>query len=167
MTQYKTDHYHKSANNHEHNEECGKVITQDTDPETDVFVLWGKYKPHEHNVWTETSYLKHPRQIQKLQAPHFEAEDETSRQCVGTNGTLHYPAFNFSGTRKRIQTSRVQHCHECTWMCLIKIRQNFLNKIGFYKDCSLHIKGNEEPSVEVLLIESEIAMRCIRKDAIE
>jgi hypothetical protein len=50
---------------------------------------------------------------------------------------------------------------------LIKIRQNFLNKIGFYKDCSFNIKGNEQPTVEVLLIESEIAMRCIRKDAIE
>jgi hypothetical protein len=50
---------------------------------------------------------------------------------------------------------------------LIKIRQHFPNKIGFYKDCSFNIKGNEQPSVEVLLIESEIAMICIRKDAIE
>jgi hypothetical protein len=50
---------------------------------------------------------------------------------------------------------------------LIKIRQNFPNKIGSYKDFSFNIKGNEKPPVEVLLIESEIAMRCIRKDAIE
>jgi hypothetical protein len=41
---------------------------------------------------------------------------------------------------------------------LIKIRQKFLNKIGFYKDCSFNIKGDEQPPVEVLLIESEIAM---------
>jgi cysteine synthase len=39
MTQYKTNHYHKSANSHEHNEQCGKVITQYTDPKIDVFVL--------------------------------------------------------------------------------------------------------------------------------
>jgi hypothetical protein len=37
---------------------------------------------------------------------------------------------------------------------LIKIRQNFPNKIGFYKDCSFNIKGNEQPPVEALLIES-------------
>jgi hypothetical protein len=49
----------------------------------------------------------------------------------------------------------------------IKIRQHFQNKIGFYKDCSFNIKGNEQPPVEVLLIENEIAMRCIRKDAIK
>jgi hypothetical protein len=48
-----------------------------------------------------------------------------------------------------------------------QFRQNFPNKIGFYKYCSLNIKGNEQPPVSVLLIESEIAMRCIRKDAIE
>jgi hypothetical protein len=41
------------------------------------------------------------------------------------------------------------------------------NKVGFYKDCSFNIKGNEQPPSEVLLIESEIAMICIRKDAIE
>jgi hypothetical protein len=39
--------------------------------------------------------------------------------------------------------------------------------MGFYKDYSFNIKGNEQPPVEVLLIESEIAMRCIRKDAIK
>jgi hypothetical protein len=50
---------------------------------------------------------------------------------------------------------------------LINIRKNFLNKIGFYKDFSFSIKGNEQPPVEVLLIESEIAIRCIRKDTIE
>jgi hypothetical protein len=50
---------------------------------------------------------------------------------------------------------------------LINIRQNFLNKIGFYKYCSFNIKGNEQPPVEVLLLKIEIAMRCIRKDAIE
>jgi hypothetical protein len=50
---------------------------------------------------------------------------------------------------------------------LIKIRQNFPNKSGFYKDCSFNIKGNEQPPVEVLLIEIEIAMRFIRKDAIK
>jgi hypothetical protein len=50
---------------------------------------------------------------------------------------------------------------------LIKFRQKNPNKIGFYKDCSFNIKGNEQPPVEVLLIESEISMRCIRKDAIE
>jgi hypothetical protein len=50
---------------------------------------------------------------------------------------------------------------------LIKTRQNFPHKIGFYKDFSINIKGNEQPPVEVLLIESEIAMRCIRKDAIK
>jgi hypothetical protein len=116
MTQYKTNHYHKSANSHEHNTQCGKVITQYTDPETDVFVLWGGNMPHEHKFWTETSYLKHLRWIQQLQAPHFEPEDETSRQCVGTNGTLNYPAFHCSGIRNIIETSRVQHCHECTWM---------------------------------------------------
>jgi hypothetical protein len=41
------------------------------------------------------------------------------------------------------------------------------NKIGFYKYCSFNIKGNEQPPVEVFLIEGEIAMRCIRKDAIK
>jgi hypothetical protein len=101
MTQYKTNHYHKSANIHEHNEHYGKVITQYTDPETDVFVLWGKDMPHEHKFWNETSYLKHPRRIQQLQAPYCQAEHETSRQCVGINGTIH----------KRIETFRVQHCH--------------------------------------------------------
>jgi hypothetical protein len=50
---------------------------------------------------------------------------------------------------------------------LIKIRQNFPHKLGFYNDCSFNIKGNEQPPVEVLLIESEIVMRCIRKDAFE
>jgi hypothetical protein len=30
---------------------------------------------------------------------------------------------------------------------LIKIHQNFLNKIGIYKDCSFNIKGNEQPPV--------------------
>jgi hypothetical protein len=54
-----------------------------------------------------------------------------------------------------------------TGCILIKIQQHFLNKIGFYKDCSFNIKGNEHPQVEVLLIESEIAMRCIRKNTIE
>jgi hypothetical protein len=49
---------------------------------------------------------------------------------------------------------------------LIKIRENFPKKIGFYKDCSFNIKRNEQPPVEVSLIESEIAMRCIRKDDI-
>jgi hypothetical protein len=44
---------------------------------------------------------------------------------------------------------------------LIKIRKKFPNKIGFYKDCSFNIKGNGQPPVEVFLIESEIAMRCI------
>jgi hypothetical protein len=50
---------------------------------------------------------------------------------------------------------------------LIKIRQHFPNKIGFYKDFSFNIKINEQPPVEVLLTESEIALRCIKKDAIE
>jgi hypothetical protein len=50
---------------------------------------------------------------------------------------------------------------------LIKICQNVPNKIGFYKDCRFNIKGDEQPPVEVLLITSEIAMRCIRKDAIK
>jgi hypothetical protein len=74
MKYYKTNHYHKSANSHEHNEHYEKVITQYTDPETNVFVLWGKYMPREHKFWTETSYLKHPRRTQHLQAPHYEAE---------------------------------------------------------------------------------------------
>jgi hypothetical protein len=117
MTQYQTNHYNKSANSQEHKEQCGKVITQYTAPETDVFVFRGKYMPHEHKFWTETSNLKHPRRIQQLQAPHFEAEDETSRQCVGTNGTLHYPEFHCTGISKRIQTSGVQHCHKYPWMC--------------------------------------------------
>jgi hypothetical protein len=82
-----------------------------------VFVLWGKDIPHEHKFWTETSYLKHPRWIQQLKAPHLEAKDETSRQCVGINGILHYPVFHGSGISKRIQTSRVQKCQECPWMC--------------------------------------------------
>jgi hypothetical protein len=64
MTQYKTNHYHKSTIIHERNIQCGKVITQYTEPETDVFVLWETYMPHEHKFWTETSYLKHPRRIQ-------------------------------------------------------------------------------------------------------
>jgi hypothetical protein len=50
---------------------------------------------------------------------------------------------------------------------LIRIRQNLPNKVGFYKDCSFNIKGNEQTPVEVLLIESEIAMRCIGIDTIE
>ena len=50
---------------------------------------------------------------------------------------------------------------------LIKMRQNFPNKVGFYKDVRFNIKGNEQPPVEVLLIESEIALRCIRENAIE
>jgi hypothetical protein len=56
MTHYKTNHYHKSANSHEHNEHYGKVITQYTDPETDVLVLWETYMPHQHKFWTQTSY---------------------------------------------------------------------------------------------------------------
>jgi hypothetical protein len=63
MTHYKTNHYHKSENSHEHNEHYGKFITQCTDTETNVFVLWGEDIPHEQKFWTETSYLKHPRQI--------------------------------------------------------------------------------------------------------
>jgi hypothetical protein len=47
---------------------------------------------------------------------------------------------------------------------LIKIWQNFPNKVGFYKYFRFSIKGNEQPTVEVLLIESEIAMICIRKN---
>jgi hypothetical protein len=50
---------------------------------------------------------------------------------------------------------------------LINIQQIFSNKIRFYKDFSLNIKGIEQPPVEVLLIETEIAIRCIRKYAIE
>jgi hypothetical protein len=50
---------------------------------------------------------------------------------------------------------------------LIKIRQNFPNKVEFYKDCRFNIKGSEQPTVEVLYIESEIPMECIMKDAIE
>jgi hypothetical protein len=57
-----------------------KVITQYTYPKTDVFVLWEKDMPREQIFWIETSYLKHPRRIQQLQAPHCEAEHETSRQ---------------------------------------------------------------------------------------
>jgi hypothetical protein len=49
----------------------------------------------------------------------------------------------------------------------IKIRQHFPNKVGFYKYCRFNIKGNEQPPVEVLLIESEIAMRYIRTNAVE
>jgi hypothetical protein len=64
MTHYKTNHYHKSENSHEDNEHYRKVITQCTDTETDVFVLWGGGMPHEHNFLTETSCLKHPRRIQ-------------------------------------------------------------------------------------------------------
>jgi hypothetical protein len=116
MTQYETNHYHKSASIHEHNGQCVKVLTQYTDPKTNVFVLWGKCMPHEHKFWTESSYLKHPRRIQQLQSPHFEAKHEMSRQYVGTNGTLHYPAFQCSSIHKKIKTSRVQHCHECTRM---------------------------------------------------
>jgi hypothetical protein len=41
---------------------------------------------------------------------------------------------------------------------LIKIQQNFPIKVGFYKECSLNITGNEQPPVEVFLIESEIEM---------
>jgi hypothetical protein len=50
---------------------------------------------------------------------------------------------------------------------LVKIRQNFPNKFGFYKECRFNIRGNEQPPVEVVLIESEIAIRCIRKNAME
>jgi hypothetical protein len=50
---------------------------------------------------------------------------------------------------------------------LIKICQNFLNKVRFFKNSHFNIKSKEQPPVEVLLIESEITMRCIRKDAIE
>jgi hypothetical protein len=72
--------------------------------------------PHEHKFWNETIYLKHPRRIQQLQAPHCEAKHELSRQCVGTNYTLYYPAFHCSSIRWKIETSRVQHCHLCTQM---------------------------------------------------
>jgi hypothetical protein len=58
-TQYQTNHYHKLANSHELNEQCGKIIMQYTLHQTDVSVLWGKYMPHEHTFMTETSYLKH------------------------------------------------------------------------------------------------------------
>jgi hypothetical protein len=50
---------------------------------------------------------------------------------------------------------------------LVKIQQNFHNKIGFYKEYRFSIRGNEQPPVDVLLIGSEIAMRCIRKNASE
>jgi hypothetical protein len=50
---------------------------------------------------------------------------------------------------------------------LIKIQQNFHNKVVFYKECQFNIRGDEQPPVEVLLIESEIAMRCFRENAIE
>jgi hypothetical protein len=73
MKQHKTNNYHKSANSHEHTGHYGKVITQYTDPETDVFVFWEKDMPRGHKFWTETSYLKHPRWIQQSQAPHCEA----------------------------------------------------------------------------------------------
>jgi hypothetical protein len=74
MTQYKTNHYHKSENSHEHNKQCGKVIKQYNVPETEVFVLWVKYMPHEHEFWTETSNFKHLQWIQQLQAPNFKAK---------------------------------------------------------------------------------------------
>jgi hypothetical protein len=50
---------------------------------------------------------------------------------------------------------------------LVKIRQNFPNKFCFYKECWFNIRGDGKPPVEVLLIESEIAMRCIRKTTIK
>jgi hypothetical protein len=50
---------------------------------------------------------------------------------------------------------------------LIKIRRNFLHKVGFYTYYSFNIKGNGQPPVEVLLIKSEITNICIRKDDIE
>jgi hypothetical protein len=49
----------------------------------------------------------------------------------------------------------------------IKIPQKTLNKFGFYKDCRFNIKDKAQPPVEVLLIVSNITMRCIRKDVIE
>jgi hypothetical protein len=52
-------------------------------------------------------------------------------------------------------------------MCFDQNPSDFPKKIEFYKDCSLNIKGNGQPPVEVLLIEIEVSMRCIRKDAIE
>jgi hypothetical protein len=35
---------------------------------------------------------------------------------------------------------------------LVKIRQNFPNKIGFYKECRFNIRGDEQAPVELLLI---------------
>jgi hypothetical protein len=47
-------------------------------------------------------------------------------------------------------------------LCVDQNPADFSNKVGFYKDFCFNMKGNGQPTVEVWLIESEIAMICIR-----
>jgi hypothetical protein len=123
--------------------------------------------PREHKFWTETSYLKHPRRIQQyklhIPKPNMKRADNASVQ-MAPYIIRHFISQAYARESKIVGFNIVTNVPGCV---LIKIQQIFLNKSGFYKDCSFNIKGNEQPPVEVFLIESEIAMRCIRKDAIE
>jgi hypothetical protein len=84
--------------------------------------------PHEHTFWTETSYLKHPRRIQQLQATHCEAKHETSRQRVGTNCTLHYSDFIVQAHARESKLVGFNIVTNVPVCVLINIRQKFLTK---------------------------------------
>jgi hypothetical protein len=141
--------------------------TQCTHPKTDVFVLWEEDMPHEHNFGLKlvTSSIRDGFFNYKLHIanPNMKGADNVLVQ-MAPYIIRHFIVQVYARESKLIGFNIVTNVPGCV---LIKIRQNFPNKIGFYKDCSFNIKGNEHPPVEVLLIESAIAMRCIRKDAIK
>jgi hypothetical protein len=76
----------------------------------------------------------------------------------------HFIVQSYKRASKLVGFNIVTNMSGCV---LIKIGQNFSNKVGLYTDCRFNIKGNGQPTVEVVLIESEIAIRCIRKNAVE
>jgi hypothetical protein len=75
----------------------------------------------------------------------------------------HFISESYSRASKLVGFNIVMNVPVCV---LNKIRKTFSKKVGFYKYCRFNIKGNKQPTVEVLFIESEIAMRCIRKNAV-
>jgi hypothetical protein len=100
---------------------------------------------------------------QHIAIPKIKGADNASVQMVPYI-IRHFIVQAYSRASKLVGINILMNVPGCV---LIKIQQNFSNKVGFYKDCRFNIKGNTQPIVEVLFIESKTAMRCIRKHAVE
>jgi hypothetical protein len=112
-----------------------------------------------------TSIIRDGFNNYKLQIvkPNMKREDSASLQ-MAPYIIRHFIVQAYARESKLVGLNIVTNVPGCV---LIKKLQKIPNKIGFYKDCSFNIKGNEQAPVEVLLIQNEIIMRCIRKDAIK